>query len=158
MLVFSSHVKSAKHLFFSRVAITAAQLPTLVVVRITQDKRKKQTQTNKPQTKSKGLHPLEKDGRAFIIVYISVKQLIFILRQYYGNGKSCQQFLNTADKSCFENLFQDNSAGLVHLAVAEFFRQKQDSALKSYCNAHESCWISSSGWIYCIYKNHVLRP
>ena len=65
--------------------------------------------------------------------------LTFILRQYYGNGKSCQRFLNTADKSCFENLFQDNSAGLVHLPVAEFCRQKQDRALKSYCSAHESC-------------------
>lgn len=54
--------------------------------------------------------------------------LTFILKQCYGNGKSCQQFLNTADKSCFENLFQDNSAGFVHLPVAEFCTQKQDRA------------------------------
>lgn len=83
-------------------------------------------------------------AEAFSTVYINTEQLIFILRQYYGNGKSCQPFLNTADKSCFENLFQDNSVGLVHLAVPEFCRQKQGSALTSYCSAHESCWISSS--------------
>lgn len=49
--------------FFSHVAITAVQLPTPVFVGIIYDKRKNQTKTNKPQTKSKGLHPQEEDGR-----------------------------------------------------------------------------------------------
>lgn len=154
-VVFSSHVKSAKHLFFSQVAIGAAQCPTPVFVSIIQDKRKKQTN---PKLKAKVFTPWKRTAEAFSTVNISVEQLIFILRQSYENGKSCQQFLSTADKNCFENLFQDNSAGSVHLALAEFCRQKQDSALKSYCSVHESCWISSSGWIYGIYTNHALRP
>lgn len=39
--------------------------------------------------------------------------------------------LNTADRSCFENLFQDNSTRLVNVPVAGFCRQKQDRALTS---------------------------
>lgn len=60
--------------------------------------------------------------------------------------------LNTADRSCFENLFQDNSTRLVNLPVAGFCRQKQDRALTSYQCAHESFQISNNGCIRCIYK------
>lgn len=123
VLVFSSCVKSAKHPFFSHVASAAAQLPTPVFVGIIQDKRKEKHQTN-PKLKAKIPTPWKRMAEALSAVYISVEQLIFILGQYYGNGKSCQLFLSTADKSCLENLFQDNSVGLVHLAGAEFCRSR----------------------------------
>lgn len=86
--------------------------------------QKERKTPNKPQTKSQDPHPWKRMAEALSAVSISVEQLIFILGQYYGNGKSCQLFLSTADKSCLENLFQDNSVGLVHLAGAEFCRSR----------------------------------
>lgn len=84
----------------------------------------------KTKWKNKGHHPQANYGSSirYIVSCRYLFMLTFILRQCYGNGNGCQQFLNTADKSCFENLFQDSSAGLVHLPVAEFCRQKQDRA------------------------------